>query len=48
MTIYCDNQQCEYFEDGYCEADRLDLNEQGVCMTVRFKPPSIEEDNVSE
>lgn len=37
MTVYCDNDHCEYFEEGICYADRLDMDSNGVCMTVRFK-----------
>ena len=35
MTIYCDAEYCEYNEDGICYADRLDMDGNGVCMTIR-------------
>ena len=33
MTIYCDNEQCGHNEDGFCWADKLHLDSNGVCMT---------------
>lgn len=33
MTIYCDVEQCGYNEDGFCWADKLHLDSNGVCVT---------------
>ena len=37
MTIECDMENCEYNEDGYCDADGISLNSNGVCMSMRTK-----------
>ena len=41
MTVYCDYDSCEYYEDGCCYNDRIFLSETGECESYRQK---IEED----
>lgn len=48
MTIYCDNEQCGYNEDGFCWADKLHLDNNGVCMTERGKNTYISCENSVE
>lgn len=33
ITIYCDAEYCRNNEDGFCWADKLHLDSNGVCMT---------------
>lgn len=35
MTVYCDYEDCEYYEDGCCYADRIFLDDNGACMSFR-------------
>lgn len=42
MTVYCDCKRCEYHEDEFCDADRLELDENGICMSCRY---TEEQDN---
>lgn len=37
MTIECDMENCEYNEDGYCDACGISLDSNGVCMSMRTK-----------
>ena len=41
MTVYCDYDSCEYYEDGCCYNDRIFLSESGECESYRQK---IEDD----
>lgn len=36
MPIYCDCEKCSYCEDGVCWADKLYLDNNGVCMSIRY------------
>ena len=42
MTVYCDYDSCEYYEDGCCYNDRIFLSEIGECESYKQK---IEEDD---
>lgn len=35
MTVYCEDEKCEYNEDGICYAERIDID--GMCLTFREK-----------
>lgn len=38
MSAYCENESCEYYEDGYCESEkalRIDCN--GFCSNFRYR-----------
>jgi len=49
MTIYCDNSACNYNEDGFCWAEKLDIrglicqtstgmeNSDKTCGTCKYK-----------
>ena len=37
MTVYCDYDSCEYYEDGCCYNDRIFLSETGECESYRQK-----------
>ena len=43
MIVYCNYEFCEFYEDGRCEADRIFLDEQGQCESVRTK---VEEEEI--
>lgn len=36
MTVYCDCENCEYWEDGFCYSDRIYLNGNGVCISCIY------------
>lgn len=45
MTVYCDCEACEYNDDGcYCTADKISLDDVGVCLTVRWNGHQDEQD----
>ena len=37
MTVYCDYDSCEYYEDGCCYNDRIFLSGIGECESYRQK-----------
>lgn len=37
MTVYCDYDSCEYYEDGCCYNDRIFLSKNGECESYRQK-----------
>ena len=38
MCVYCNNANCEYYEDGDCEYEgSLKLDENGTCQCFRYK-----------
>lgn len=41
MTVYCNDETCEYNEDGFCYADSINID--GMCLTYREKVESEEE-----
>lgn len=43
MTVYCDNEGCVYYEDEYCVADSLYMDDVGICMTCESKEQEEEE-----
>lgn len=45
MTVYCNYEFCEFYENGHCENDRIFLDDQGTCESMRTK---IEEDDLDE
>lgn len=43
MIVYCDDTTCSYNEDGYCEADRIEIG--GMCLSYRGKVEEESEDS---
>ena len=37
MTVYCDCEECEYYEEAYCDNDSISLDCNGVCECMRLK-----------
>lgn len=35
MTVYCNNMTCEYYEDGFCYNDKIEID--GMCISYRSK-----------
>ena len=48
MTVYCDYDSCEYYEDGCCYNDRIFLSEIGECKSYRQKIEEDENDDCLE
>ena len=43
MTVYCEQLDCDYNEDGLCYAERIDID--GMCLTFRGKVDEESEDS---
>jgi len=44
MTVYCTELKCEYNDDGFCMAEKVDFD--GVCLTYReYVPEEIKEES---
>lgn len=43
MTVFCEQPDCEYNEDGLCYAERINID--GMCLTFRGKVDDESEDN---
>ena len=36
MSVLCNVSSCEYYEDGYCECDKLRIDHGGMCVSMRY------------
>lgn len=45
MTIYCDNELCGYNDDGFCWADKLHHDSNGVCTTESNSSYTAKDEN---
>lgn len=46
MSIYCNNTDCEYNEDGCCEyVGSIVIDDGGFCTRFRYKEVANENDN---
>lgn len=48
MMVCCDNDRCEYFDEGACDAGSIDLDDNGVCVTFRRNVEQEDENEEEE
>jgi hypothetical protein len=44
MTVWCNDRTCEYYEDGFCCNDKIEID--GMCLSYRSKVEDDKDDDV--